>query len=192
MCVWRSDLCSSGLWPSLILAGAFVFLLNPVVTRLSRRHIPRALGTAISYLAVAGVVALVVVLVAPLATQQYEELADEWPELRRDLRESIDDLSERSVEDDWPIEIPTYAELERQFSGDTGADADGDGEVSEEERQERFADQLDTARELGLRVFHVGIIFVLAPIIAFYMLVDLPHIRRVFRSLVPERARGRS
>ncbi len=178
------------IWPPLILAGAIVFLLNPVVTRLQHHHIPRAAGTAASYLGVAALVALVVILVAPLATRQYDQLAEEWPELRRDLEESIDDLSERSVEDDWPIEIPSYDELERQFSGDTTADADGDGELSEEERQDRFAEQLDTARELGLRVFHVGIIFVLAPIIAFYMLVDLPHIRRVMRSLVPERSRG--
>jgi predicted PurR-regulated permease PerM len=177
-------------FPPLILAGAIVFLLNPVVTRLQHRHIPRALGTAFSYLGVAAAVGLTVLLVAPLATDQYNELAEEWPELREDLEEQIDDLSERSVEDDWPIEIPTYAELERQFSGDTEADADGDGSISEEERQERFADQLDTARELLLRVFHVGIIFVLAPIIAFYMLVDLPHIRATMRSLVPVRARG--
>jgi predicted PurR-regulated permease PerM len=177
-------------WPPLILASAIVFLLNPVVTRLQHRHIPRVLGTAAAYLGVAAVVGLVILLVAPLATRQYDDLAEEWPELRRDLEESIDDLSERSVEDDWPIEIPTYAELERQFSGDTSADADGDGVISEEERQDRFAEQLDTARELGLRVFHVGIIFVLAPIIAFYMLVDLPHIREVMRALVPERARG--
>jgi predicted PurR-regulated permease PerM len=178
------------IWPPLILAGAIVFLLNPVVTRLQHRHVPRVLGTAASYVGVAALITLVVILVAPLATRQYDELAEEWPDLRQDLQESIDDLSERSVEDDWPIEIPTYDELERQFRGDTSADADGDGQISEEERQDRFADQLDTARELGLRVFHVGIIFVLAPIIAFYLLVDLPHIRAVARGLVPERARG--
>ena len=178
------------IWPPLILASAIVFLLNPVVTRLQHRRIPRVLGTACAYVGVAAVVTIVILLVAPLATRQYEQLAEEWPELRRDLEESIDDLSERSVEDDWPIEIPTYAELERQFSGDTDADADGDGVVSEEERQDRFAAQIDTVRELILRVFHVGIIFVLAPIIAFYMLVDLPHIREVMRGLVPERARG--
>jgi predicted PurR-regulated permease PerM len=178
------------IWPPLILASAIVFLLNPVVTGLQHRHVPRVLGTAAAYLGVAAVVGLVVLLVAPLATRQYDDLAEEWPELRRDLEESIDDLSERSVEDDWPIEIPTYAELERQFSGDTSADTDGNGVISEEERQDRFAEQLDTARELGLRVFHVGIIFVLAPIIAFYMLVDLPHIREVMRALVPDRARG--
>ena len=40
------------IWPPLILAGAIVFLLNPVVTRLQGRHIPRALGTGLSYLAV--------------------------------------------------------------------------------------------------------------------------------------------
>lgn len=178
------------IWPPLILAGAIVFLLNPVVTRLQARHIPRALGTAFAYLGVAAVVALAVLLVAPMAASQYDELAAEWPELRQDLEDSLNDLSARSVEDDWPIEIPTWQELEDQLFGSSGADADGDGEISAEERRERFASQLSTARELGLQVFHVGIIFVLAPIIAFYLLVDLPHVSRVARSLVPVRARG--
>ena len=177
------------IWPPLILAAAIVFLLNPIVTRLQQRRIPRALGTAFAYLGVASVVTLVVLLVAPLATDQYDELAEEWPELRQDLEDSVNDLSERSERDDWPIQIPTYDEIEDQLRGDDG-DADHDGVLSSEERQERFADQLDTAREVLLQAFHVGIIFVLAPIIAFYLLVDLPHVRAVFRGLVPDRARG--
>jgi predicted PurR-regulated permease PerM len=177
-------------WPPLILAGAIVFLLNPIVTRLHVRHMPRALATATTYLGVLALLATVVLLVAPLATHQYDDLASQWPELRQDLQDSIDDLATRSERDDWPIKIPTYDELENQFSGDNKIDADHNGVVSSEERQNRFADQLDTAREVLLRVFHVGIIFVLAPIIAFYLLVDLPNIRRVFRALVPERSRG--
>ena len=177
-------------WPPLILAGAIVFLLNPIVTRLQHRHIPRALGTAIAYLGVIATVVLVGLLVAPLATRQYDDLAEEWPELRDDLEADINDLSERSEEDEWPIRIPTWQELEDQFSAEDAADTNDDGVISDEERQERFASQIDTARELALKVFHVGIIFVLAPIIAFYLLVDLPHIRRVFRSLVPDRARA--
>ncbi|MDP1820038.1 MAG: AI-2E family transporter, partial [Acidimicrobiales bacterium] len=176
------------IWPPLILAGAIVFLLNPVVTRLQGRHIPRAAGTALSYLGVVAAVGLVVLLVAPLATEQYDDLAEEWPELREDLEDSIDDLSERS--EGWPIQVPTYDELEDQFRGGSDTDTDHDGVISSEERQDRFADQLDTARELLLKVFHVGIIFVLAPIIAFYLIVDLPHLRRVARSLVPQAARG--
>jgi predicted PurR-regulated permease PerM len=178
------------IWPPLILAGAIVFLINPVVTRLQDRHIPRVLGTAASYLGVAAAIALTVLIVAPLATKQYNDLAEEWPDLRQDLEDSVNDLSQRSVEDDWPIEIPTYDELEEQLSGKKTVDTNHDGNVSSEEKQDRFAEQLDTARELLLKVFHVGIIFVLAPIIAFYLLVDLPHIREVCRALVPERARG--
>jgi predicted PurR-regulated permease PerM len=178
------------IWPPLILAGAIVFLLNPVVTRLQAGHIPRALGTGLSYLGVVAATAIVILLVAPLATRQYEDLADRWPELREDLEEDINDLSERSEANEWPIRIPTWQELEDQFSAEEAADTNGDGVITKEEEQDRFASQIDTARELALKVFHVGIIFVLAPIIAFYLLVDLPHIRQVFRSLVPERARG--
>ncbi len=178
------------IWPPLILAAAIVFLLNPIVTLLHGRHIPRLLGTALTYLGVLAAVVLVGLLVAPLATRQYDDLAAEWPQLRQDLERQVDDLSERSEDGQWPIRIPTYQQLEGQFSADSAADADGDGVITEEERQARFANQIDTARELALKVFHVGIIFLLAPIIAFYLLVDLPHIREVFRSLVPDRARG--
>lgn len=177
-------------WPPLILAAAIVFLLNPVVTRLQGRHIPRALGTGLAYLAVAGAIAVTILIVAPLATEQYDELAAEWPALRQDLADSIDDLSARSEENSWPIQIPTYDELEQQLSNRESTDTNSDGKISQDEKQDRFANQLDTARELLLRLFHLGIIFVLAPIIAFYLLVDLPHIGESARELVPERARG--
>jgi len=180
------------IWPPLILAGAIVFLLNPVVTRLQARHLPRALGTGLSYLAVVGLTVLVVLLVAPLATDQYDELAGEWPDIRADIERQVDDWAEETRQgDSWfPVELPTSQELEDQFLGGNASDLNGNGVVTGEERQQAFADQLDTARELLLRIFHVGIIFLIGPIIAFYLLVDLPHIRKVFRSLVPERARG--
>ena len=66
------------------------------------------------------------------------------------------------------------ADLEDQFSSN----------------DQTFDEQLETVREVGLRVFHVALIFILAPIIAFYLLVDLPHLRRVAESLVPERNRA--
>ena len=42
--------------------------------------------------------------------------------------------------------------------------------------QEGASASSSTGREIGARIFHVGLIFVLAPIIAFYLLVDLPHV----------------
>jgi predicted PurR-regulated permease PerM len=174
------------IWPPLVLAGAIVFLLNPVVSALQRRRVPRALGTALSYLGVVAVVGLAVLLIAPMARRQWDDLADRWPELRDNLEEDVDELSARSRRDDWPIEIPTATEFEDALGGETAVDTE---DLSPDERQERLFDQIDTARELGLRVFHVGLIFVIGPIIAFYLLVDLPHIRRVADSLVPERRR---
>lgn len=164
------------IWPPLILAGAIVFILNPVVTFLQRRHLPRAIGTAIAYIAVVGVVVLGGFLVAPLAQEQADELSEEWPQIRDDLEADVNDLHERSVEENWPIQIPAWDDL-------------GTSVTNPDEENETFEEQLDRVRELGLRVFHVAIIFLLAPIIAFYLLVDLPHLGRVFESLIPERSK---
>jgi predicted PurR-regulated permease PerM len=178
-------------WPPLILAGAIVFLLNPVVHRIQRlRHMPRPAAVGLAYLGVVLIAVVIGLSVAPLATHQYDDLADRWPELQEDLRSSVNDWSAKSEKGDWFIKIPTYEELEDQFRGDNKADTNHDGKIDAEERRDRFTHQLDTARELALQVFHVGLIFVLAPIIAFYLLADLPRIRLVFRGLVPPRARG--
>lgn len=178
-------------WPPLILAGAIVFLLNPAVTALQRRRIPRALGTGITYLTMLGVVVGIGFLLAPQVRTQWDELADDWPELRDKIESWVDDRAEDSEENDWPVQIPTWEELEDSFSDDHAPrDLDGDGDVTAAERAEQRRDelfeQIDSFREMGVRIFHVGLIFVLAPIIAFYLLVDLPHIRRVAESLVPE------
>ena len=175
------------IWPPLVLAGVIVFLLNPIVTMLQRRRVPRALGTGATYLGVAGVVVIAGLLIAPQARTQWNELAEDWPDLREKVEKWVDDRAEDSRDNDWPVEVPTFAELEDALSnGPDDADTNGDGEISAEERQDRLFENIDNARELGLRVFHVGLIFILAPIIAFYLLVDLPHIRRVAESLIPE------
>jgi predicted PurR-regulated permease PerM len=161
-------------WPPLILAGAIVFILNPVVTWLQRRRVPRAAGTGIAYLGVIGVLVLSGFLVAPLFSDQADQLSEEWPRLRDELYADIDDLAERSRERDWPVRVPTVDEIRDEF---------GSGPADD------LGEQLDRARAIGTTVFHVLLVLVLAPIIAFYLLVDLPHLRRVAESLVPERAK---
>jgi predicted PurR-regulated permease PerM len=159
-------------FPPLILAGAIVFILNPVVTWLQHRHLPRAGGTALTYLTFFAVVAVVAALMAPLASRQLDELEDEWPHVRSDIENWINDRA-ADTEDSF-ISLPTVEEIEEEF-GNEG---------------ESLGDQIDRVRELGLRVFHVALIIFLAPIIAFYLLVDLPHLRRVAESLIPERSRA--
>ncbi len=160
-------------WPPLILAGAIVFLLNPAVTALQRRHIPRLAGTALAYLGFFASVALVGLIVVPLAADQTEDLAAEAPRVRADIERWINDRAEQSQ--NWIITLPSVGELESQVGGEAG----GSG----------LGDTIDTVRDVGGRVFHVLLIALLAPIIAFYLLVDLPRLLVVAESLVPRRAR---
>ncbi len=206
------------LFPPIVLAGAIVFILNPIVTALARRHVPRAAGTGITYLGFLGTLVLVGFLVTPLIQTQSEEFAEQWPELRADMENWLDDLSQRSKDDGWLVEIPNVEELRDQF--DRGGStvqteefdrvvADAAKALEEDDRsllaadldrvaadaraqipsEGGIAEQLRTAREIGTRVFEIGLIFILAPIIAFYLLVDLPHIGTVARTLIPEGAK---
>jgi predicted PurR-regulated permease PerM len=156
------------IWPPLILAGAVCFLLNPAVTRLQHHHIHRVLGTALAYLAFFGVVVAVGLVVVPLGADQADQLADEWPELRADVESWIDD---RAAESDL---IPSVAEIEGEL------EAESDGSIG---------DRLDRLRDIGVRIFRVALVLLLAPIIAFYLLVDLPRLRTVAESLLPERSK---
>ncbi len=200
-------------FPPLVLAGAIVFLLNPIVTGMCRRGIPRVAGTGLSYLAFIGLLVLLGFLIAPLVTQQAEELADQWPELRGDMEDWLNDLSADSKDGNWVVEVPDVDELRDQFGGPEStqsaefdqvisraaeelesndepvlaADLDRVAADAREQFPEAtgFGEQLNRAREIGARIFEVGLIFVLAPIIAFYLLVDLPHIGEVSRRLIP-------
>jgi predicted PurR-regulated permease PerM len=160
-------------WPPLILAGAIVFLLNPAVTALQRRGVPRVAGTILSYLAFFAGVGLVGLVVAPLAADQTEDLGAELPMLQANVERWINDRAEQSQ--DWIITLPNVGEIESQVG--TGAGNNG------------LSDTIDTVRDVGSRVFHVLLIVVLAPIIAFYLLVDLPRLLEVAESLVPAHAR---
>ena len=161
-------------WPPLILAGAIVFLLNPGVTALHDRRVPRVAGTALSYLAFFAGVGLVVLIVAPLAADQAEDLSDELPMVRAAVERWINDRAEQSR--DWIVTFPSVGELEDEVGGNGPA---GSG----------LSERFDVVRDLGGRVFHVVLILVLAPIIAFYLLVDLPRLREVAEGLVPGGAR---
>jgi predicted PurR-regulated permease PerM len=154
----------------LILAGAIVFLLNPVVTRLQRHHIPRAGGAALAYLGVIALLGTAGLLLAPLVSDQTTELRREWPDIEAKTQRWIDDRAEDSKGTFWEF---TRTDLEQEFSS----------------TDQTFADQLARARRIGLQVFHILLIMVLGPVIAFYMLVDVPHLRRVAESLIPEPSR---
>jgi predicted PurR-regulated permease PerM len=157
-------------FPPLVLAGAIVFLLNPVVTRLQRSGVPRALGATFAYVAVLGSVIGAGFLLMPLATDQGEQLADEWPAIEQRVERWIDD---RAAGSEGTFYEFTRPELEDALSQDDLT----------------LREQLTRARRIGVQVFHVLLVLFLGPVVAFYLLVDLPHVRRVAESMIPDGAR---
>lgn len=170
------------IWPPLLLAGVIVFILNPFVSLLQRRRIPRAAGTAIAYVAFIGGLVAGGFLIAPQVRNQWDQLAEEWPDLRADIESWVDERAQQSVDEEWPVEIPTFEEIEDQLTGN----GESGEELTSEERTDQLFSTLSSAREIAMRAFNVGLILLMAPIIAFYLLVDLPHIRRATESLIPE------
>lgn len=129
------------IWPPLLLAGIIVFILNPIVTFFSRYHIPRAAGTAAAYLGFLTVFVLAGFLIAPQARSQWDDLATEWEGgLRDDVKDWVDDRAEQSEEDDWPVQIPTFDELEDALLGSSSDDTEA---LTEEQHAERFLEAVD-------------------------------------------------
>jgi predicted PurR-regulated permease PerM len=158
-------------FPPLVLGGIIVFLLNPIVTALDNRGVPRLAGTALAYLAFAGGLVLLGFALSPLVADQADELSKRVPEVREDIEDQVNDLAKESRDEDWLIEIPTVRQIEEEVgSGD----------------DQQLSEQVTTVRKLLGRVFHLGLIVILGPILAFYLLVDLPDVRRACENLVPD------
>ena len=145
-------------FPPLVVALIVVFLLNPIVSRLERRGLGRLWGSLLTYLVFVGLVGVGLRYLIPVIVEQVQEF---------DLSAVVVRLQH------W------IRDLARGFGFDIGPVATGGQRV--------VADFVTGLVSFTRGVFNVVLIFVLGPILAFYLLVDLPKIRRAIRALVPER-----
>jgi predicted PurR-regulated permease PerM len=177
------------IFPPLILATLIVFMLNPLVTRLERRGVNRILGTMLAYVLALGIVVLAVIITVPYVSRQIDNFSDEWPEFREQTVDSINNFADE-INDRFGLEINTT-----QVSCLLGADdITGDGDVPSHERcdevvedfRDQIGEQAGNFTEIGRGVLEVLLILVIAPLIALYLLIDLPQLRRDVSNLIPE------
>lgn len=159
------------IFPPLVLAGAIVFILNPFVTALKRRGVPRSVGAGIAYLGFLGIATLLVILAVPAVQDQAEDFADRWPEVQDRIEHWID---ERAEDLEGTALAFDREELIDRFNTENSIDV---------------GESVSRVSEIGFQVLEILLIFILAPIFAFYLLVDLPHLRRVAEGLIPAAAR---
>jgi predicted PurR-regulated permease PerM len=155
--------------PPLLIAVAVVYLLNPLVTALERRGVPRVAGAGIVYVLFLCIVALVVSLLVPVVTRQVEAVIAHFPEYLADGQAFVRRVATRFGQE------PTFqldAEQVREW-------------LSAGENRQAVTRYLTGLRSVTTSLLSGMIIFVLGPVMAFYLLIDLPRLRRGSMALVP-------
>ncbi len=176
------------IFPPLVLALIIIYMLNPIVSRLEDRGVSRTLATILSYVVVLGGVTLLIVIATPFISRQIDSFADDWPEFRLDLVRSIEngagDLKDRFGLDLDTSQVTCLLGADEVVDQDAPTHAECD-QVTRDFR-ERLSHQAGRITEIGSSVLEVLFIFIVAPILALYLLIDLPQLRRDILNLIPE------
>jgi predicted PurR-regulated permease PerM len=151
----------------LVVALIVIYLLNPVVTALYKRGIPRIWGTLIVYVVLLGIVGLALAYLISAISHQVTDFVKGVPVL---LAKAQADLSRALAK--LGVHVDTNA-LVRSLSP-SGSGASFLGRI--------------TSFTSG--VLHVALVLVLGPLLAFYLLVDLPKIQRSAEGLIPASRRA--
>lgn len=160
--------------PPIALAAIIVYLMNPTVTGMARRGIPRVLGVTIAYLFGIGAIIGLGIVLGPILVRQTSQFLDELPQIWASLQDAVNVQFRR-----FGIPGPLLS-----------------FDLSSPETQETVRGWLDENRDQLLnilrgagtflgRVFHLLLTLVLGPILAFYVLADFPRIRDGVKRLVP-------
>lgn len=176
------------IFPPLVLALLIIYLLNPIVSRLQERRVPRVIGALLAYVVVLGGITLLVIAITPVVSNQISTFSDQWPEFREKTVKSIQNTS-ASIEDRFGTRIDT-SQVECLLGADDiqSEDAPTQAECDEATRDFRqlISEQASRATEIGGTILEFLLIFILAPLLALYLLIDLPDLQRDVLSLVPE------
>jgi predicted PurR-regulated permease PerM len=157
-----------------VLSVAIIYVLNPVVKWLSARRVPRILAAFIAFLLLLGALVLFGFAVAPAVTSQASELANRFPEIYEDSARQIEDLVAGMGFED--VDLWSYERLQ-EFLHDPDA------------QDQILSVVWDRLGQVTSGLLETVLVFFLAPVVAFYILIDLPRVRQEAVGLIPARHR---
>jgi len=180
------------IFPPLVLALLLIYLLNPLVSRFEERGVPRVPGTLAAFTVFIGCTALLLMLVIPYVSRQVQDLSERWPEFREKAVEFVDGTA-ADLKDRFGVSFNT-TQIDCLLGANEIAapDAPSDQRCDEVTRRfrERVVQQAGNFTEIGRSILEVLLVFVLAPLLAIYLLIDLPDLQRDMLRLVPENHRS--
>lgn len=149
-------------FPPLVVALVVIYLLNPLVTRLQQRGVRRVWGTLLCYVVFLSLTGLALASFVPVLTHQVKAFVSGVPDLLQRAENGLVSFSNR-----LGVHIDPQAFF-RSFEPGQGS-----------------FNFLGRITSFTSGVVHVALVVVLGPLLAFYLLVDLPNIQRVGAALVP-------
>jgi len=153
-----------------VLSVALIYVLNPIVHRLEGMGVPRILGGLAAFLVLIGVIVLLGFLVLPSLREQARSFSTDLPTLYENTAEQLESLLDGIGFSE--VALPTYEEVQ-DFLDDP-------------DNQDRFISAI--TERLGAvtsGILEAILVFFIAPVIAFYVLIDLPRIREETEGLIP-------
>lgn len=155
-----------------VLSVAIIYVLNPVVNWFAARHIPRILAAFLAFALLLGALVLFGFAVAPAVTSQASELGSRFPEIYEDSTQQIEDIVGNLGF--AGVDLWSYDRFQ-EFLHDPDA------------QDQILSVVWDRLGEVTSGLLETILVFFLAPVVAFYVLVDLPRVRKETISLIPER-----
>lgn len=151
----------------LLVAMVVVYLLNPIVSRLTVRGIPRGLATILTYVVFLGIMAVGLRFLIPVIAHQVSGFAKTVPDLLDRAQVSLKDTLRR-----FGAKNVETTELFKSLSptGNAGS----------------FISRIFS---LTQSVLHILVVWVLGMVLAAYLLIDLPKIQRGAMALLPQARR---
>jgi predicted PurR-regulated permease PerM len=158
----------------LFIALIVVIVLNPFVSALQHRGVHRLIGAAIAFLGLLAAFVAMGLVVIPSVADQARGFATEFPLLYDRLIEQVASFGDRFGLDPslWSYDqILNY--------------------LNDPENQDTILSIVfDRLGTLTTGIFEFILVFLLGPVIAFYVLIDLPNVQQRLLDMVPERNRA--
>lgn len=158
----------------LFIALIVVFVLNPFVTALQNRGIHRLIGAAIAFLGVLAGLVAIGLLVIPSIVDQTRGFVTEFPLIYDRLVEDAVTFGDRFGLDP---SLWSYDQILEY--------------LNDPENQDTIVSIVfDRLGTLTTGVFEFILVFLLGPVVAFYVLIDLPNVQQRLLEMVPQNNRA--
>jgi predicted PurR-regulated permease PerM len=165
------------IWLPLVFSAGLVFLLNPLVGALQRLRVPRIVGTFLAFLTLAALLVAAGFLLVPVVQQQSSDFAEQLPNLYDTILKWLEDTGQSLNLDIGP---PPTLEVIQNWIQDP---------ANQETIQQVIGNFGSFGGDLIRGVAELLAVLVLTPLLALYILIDLPRTKGLATELTPPRHR---